>query len=248
MSSSGPATAQRVLFTVLALIAAGALAFALITKRWLVVDKIQLEAEMHTQYFSWGPTHSLRVGLRSMELCFHPGPCTELANTDTPVAWQRALVFHDRLPSHKPLYDLVAADLEERTNIDPTRAQALARELLASSSGWAAWGWVAFAGCALGLVSLVLAAVIATTGKRIAWPVMPTTTAVLGLAVALIAGCVFVVTPPGPGSYMNVDAGFWALGVGVVGGIVSAIKLSRMILRADNFAGATLIGMQQVRD
>ena len=248
MSPSEPAVAQRVLFTVLALVAAGALAFALLSKRWLVVDNAQLEVEWHTRYISWGPTHSMRAGLRSMTLCFRDGPCTELANTDLPGAWQRALVMYERAPSDKPLHDLVAGDLEGRADLDSTRAQALALEFLAAPAGWAAWGWITFCGCALGLVSLVITAVLATAGKRIAWPVMPTTTAVLGLAIALISGCVFVVTPPGPGAYTNVEAGFWALGVGVVGGIVSAIKLSRMILRADNFAGATLIGMPQVQD
>jgi hypothetical protein len=243
MTPSEPTAAARVLFTVLALVAAGALAFGLITQRWLVVDKQQLQVELGSNYLSWGPRHDLRVGLRSMTICFRDRTCTEIQNTDTPVAWQRALVMHDRAPSTESLYDLVAAELGMISNLDTDRAQTLARELLASSTGFAVWGWITFVGCALGLVSLVLTALIATTGKRIAWPVMPTTTAVLGLAVALICGCVFVVTRPGPGAYTTVEAGFWALGVGVVGGVVAAIKLSRMILRADNFAGATMHGM-----
>jgi hypothetical protein len=80
---------------------------------------------------------------------------------------------------------------------------------------------------------LVVAAGLAAGNKRPDLPVSPTTFALLGLMIGLIAGCVFVATKPGEVGAVGVSWGFWAFGVGVVFGIAGAQLLARQIRPQD---------------
>ena len=66
-------------------------------------------------------------------------------------------------------------------------------------------------------------------GKRVRLPVMPTTTALLGVLIALITGCLFVATKPGPPGYVGVGIGFFVFGGGVVLGLWSALALNKLM-------------------
>lgn len=92
-------------------------------------------------------------------------------------------------------------------------------------AGAIAW-WTALAG-ALGLV---LAIAMVATGKYIRIPVMsPTTLALVGGGLALIAGCVFIATKPEGIQVTSVGWSFWAFGGGAVGTILAAFLLSRQL-------------------
>jgi hypothetical protein len=94
-------------------------------------------------------------------------------------------------------------------------------------------GWATTVLVGLAMFGLLLAALIALTGKTPALPISPATIAVLSLGIALITGCVFVATKPGPAGMLGVDLGFWMFGGGVLVGASAAQLLSRVIRPSD---------------
>jgi len=65
--------------------------------------------------------------------------------------------------------------------------------------------------------------------QRVVLPIMPTTTALLSIGIALICGCVFVATKPGPPGYVGVGLGFFAFGGGVILGLWSSLYLNKLL-------------------
>ncbi len=102
-----------------------------------------------------------------------------------------------------------------------------------ASGAFAPTGWITFVACLLGAAGLVLSAAIAALGKTPALPMSPTTVALLAIMVALISGCVFVATKPGPAGFIGVAWGFWAFSGGAVAGIAGAQMLSRVLRPPD---------------
>jgi hypothetical protein len=94
-------------------------------------------------------------------------------------------------------------------------------------------GWIAFGGCLAAAAALAVAWVIALLRRRPELPVSPPSIALVGVFVAMGAGCVFVATKPGPSGMVGVDLGFWAFGAGTVVAIVSAQLLARVIRPVD---------------
>jgi hypothetical protein len=94
-------------------------------------------------------------------------------------------------------------------------------------------GLVTFLVLLLAAAGLVAAAALAALNLRPELPVSPTTIALLAAMVALVTGCVFVATKPGPVGGVGVGWGFWAFGVGAVAGIGGAQLLARQIRPAD---------------
>ncbi|HEU0033266.1 MAG TPA: hypothetical protein VFQ53_21685 [Kofleriaceae bacterium] len=97
------------------------------------------------------------------------------------------------------------------------------------SSAWTTFGWITFVATLIGAVSVLLAAVLVAAKRRVALPIMPTTTALLGIGVALICGCVFVAVKPGPSGYVGVGVGFFAFGTGMILGLWSSMMLNRLL-------------------
>jgi hypothetical protein len=77
-------------------------------------------------------------------------------------------------------------------------------------------------------LGLLVAAGLAYARKTPDLRIAPTTIALLGGMLALISGCVFVATKPGPAGMVGVGSSFWLFGVGCVVGIVSAQLLARV--------------------
>lgn len=96
-----------------------------------------------------------------------------------------------------------------------------------------AWGWagtIAWWAALVGAIGAVLAIAMVAAGKYVRIPgISPTTIALLGATVGLVAGCVFVATKPESIAATQVGWTFWAFGVGTVGAIVSAFLLSRQL-------------------
>jgi hypothetical protein len=98
------------------------------------------------------------------------------------------------------------------------------------TSAWAWSGSIAWWAAVVALIGLVLATAMVASGKYIRLPVMsPTTIALVGGAIALVGGCIFVATKPEGIGVTRVGWTFWAFGGGVVGAITSAFLLSRQL-------------------
>lgn len=90
----------------------------------------------------------------------------------------------------------------------------------------------------LAAAGLVYAAILALRRQRPELPIMPTTVAVLGLALAIINGCLFVATKPDMIDEMGVGWTFWTFGAGAVLGLASVFPLNRQIRPIDEELGA----------
>lgn len=202
-------TDNKLFAVLLAVAAAGALVYACFAT-WLYNPR-------NKQHFEVG------FALTSMFECelATGGECRHMSNSVFAAEWKKQL-----------------AEIRERVKEDPadpqTQAFAIqAQRELKVSGAWTALGWVTL-GCALlGALSLAACAALVLARKRVQWPIMPTTTAILGIAIGLITGCVFVATKPGPPGYVGVHLGFWLFGAGVILGIGAALLLNKL-LRPDD--------------
>jgi len=102
-----------------------------------------------------------------------------------------------------------------------------------TSGAFAPMGWATLVLCLVSTVGLLATSALAFAKKRPALPISPASVALLGLMGALIAGCVFVATKPGPGGFVGIAVGFWTFGIGTVAGIAGAQMLARHIRPID---------------
>lgn len=102
-----------------------------------------------------------------------------------------------------------------------------------ASGAWAPIGIVTMVLLLLAAASLLGCAGLGVAQKRVAWPMLPTTPALLGLMASLITGCVFIATKPGGVGGVGVGIGFWAFGVGAVVGIAGAQMIAKLIKPID---------------
>lgn len=91
-----------------------------------------------------------------------------------------------------------------------------------ASSAHVPTGWITFVLALLAAAALAASAALAAANKAPHLPIAPTTIAFLGVAIALITGCVFVATKPGPAGSVGVGPSFWIFGLGCVMGIAGA--------------------------
>ena len=113
------------------------------------------------------------------------------------------------------------------------KAKAIAEQNI-TSSAFALCGWLALVGCSLAAVSLAIAIALVALRKRKMLAVMPTTTALLGIMLAIVAGCVFVATKPGGSGFVGVSFGFWGFAAGIILGIASTLMLNRLLRPEDD--------------
>ena len=97
----------------------------------------------------------------------------------------------------------------------------------------AAWAWagaIGWWGAVVAVIGLVLATAMVAGRRYVRLPVIaPTTIALVGGAIGLVGGCVFVATKPEGVGVTEVGWTFWAFGLGVVGAVISAFLLSRQL-------------------
>jgi len=103
--------------------------------------------------------------------------------------------------------------------------------------GWPVCGTIALVGCLVAALGLALGAVFALLGRRIDWPVMPTTLGVLGLIVSMVAGCIFVATKPEGMEELGLGWSFGVFGGGVILGLAAVFPLNRQIRPIDEELG-----------
>ncbi|HLL21425.1 MAG TPA: hypothetical protein VK427_04795 [Kofleriaceae bacterium] len=197
------ARSPKSLALLLAVLAAAALAYACVSTSWLYNPR-------NKQHFDVG------FGLLSNYECELgvPDGCRSMSNAGLVEDWRQQL-----------------AEIKQRSSTVPSDISfaVQAREELRASNAFPVLGWITLVCCAIAALSLLVCAALVAANKRIMWPVMPTTTAILGIAVGLVAGCVFVAMKPGPAGYVGVHLGFFAFGTGVIVGIVAALLLNKLL-------------------
>lgn len=97
-----------------------------------------------------------------------------------------------------------------------------------ASGAFVPTGWITFIALLLAALGLAGAAAMAAAKKPMDLPIAPTTIGLLFSMIALITGCVFVATKPGPPGMVGVGLSFWIFGVGSVMGIVGAQMLAKV--------------------
>lgn len=233
---------------ILGLLAVGALGFALVSGQWLYADSTQLQYAHDNSYVSTlGEVHERGFGLRTTKACVSGNRgCVEMSNGELVDEWY-ALGLQDRFMLHEP----VDEELGERIGSTSLEAMKRTRERFESadnkshdvealdhvagkhiyktSSAFAILGFITFVCILLAAPSLLISIIIVLAGKRVRLPIMPTTTALLGVGIGLITGCVFVATKPGPPGYVGVGIGFFVFGAGVVLGLWSALQLNKLM-------------------
>ena len=206
---------RRVLAIVLALVAVAGLGFAAFSRTWMYNSATSLGGA-----YGFGP-----LGM------FHDenGRHETATNGELVDAWRAAdEATRDRRAK------LAAAGADQQTVSDlDYQIKAFADEHV-TSGAFPIFGWLAFGSCLLTALSLAVAVGLVATKKRPDLPIMPTTTALLGLMVALVTGCVFVATKPGGPGFVGVSFGFWGYGIGAVVGIGATLMLNRSLKPIDD--------------
>lgn len=245
---------RRAVALIVAGLAVVALAFACFSSTWLYAERTQLQLHEDNKLpLTIGPVHEAAFSLRGFETCITRDgatSCESMSNAELLEAWRRE-VLAARFVAQEPVLDEVRATFDEKRyrelvarrtlaagSPDSTSNELLAmaqRDLLiakrvyATSSVFPVLGWITFAACLIAVLSLAAATLIVIAKKRVRLPVMPTTTALLGVLVALGAGCVYVAVKPGPPGYVGVGPGFFVFGVGVVLGLYSSLVLDKLM-------------------
>jgi hypothetical protein len=104
--------------------------------------------------------------------------------------------------------------------------------------GFPVVGWITFVASLVAAAGLLVGALLTIARKRPVLPIMPTTIAVLGLMISIIAGCVFVATKPAGNDVLVVGWTFVVYGVAAVVGLASVFPLNRQIRPIDVELGA----------
>jgi len=235
---------------ILGIAAAAALGFSLLSHEWLYAGSTQLQyRDDGGMSYAVGPVHEMAMGLRGLERCSSDGKvCEAMSSGELLAGWERELM-RARILAEEPveaearalLGDTEYAELVRRRELEKTvtdpaiqlelaqKNLILAKRVYAASSSWSTFGLIAYVAILIAVVSLLVAVGIVGAGKRVRLPIMPTTTALLGVAVALVVGCLFVALKPGPPGYVGVGLGFFAFGGGVVLGLWSALALNKLM-------------------
>jgi hypothetical protein len=200
---------RRILALVLAFASAAALTFAAFSQKWLYNPRTVSHEEV-------------RFGPMGNTICVLHGEgekqCESMSNGKLVDTWTKMLdEARERVKTAKE---------------DDIYAQKFFQELsqtLKATPAFPVFGWIACISCLVAAASLAIAALLVALKKRLVLPIMPTTTALLGLMVALITGCIFVALKPGPAGYVGVNLGFAAFGGGVVVGLAAALLLNKLL-------------------
>jgi len=209
---------RRMLAIVLALVGAACLVVAAFSKSWmgnpnfsgLVRDSDGNPSAAEGRYLPF--RGDIRFGPTGFEQCAKPYRGFEMHETPSEVRC--------RTISTTELND----EIGDAAHLDRDKY---------TSEAFAHAGWIAFGACLLTAVALLVSAGLVFARKKLELPVSPASIALLGIICAMISGCVFIATKPGPAGMLGVDLGFWAFGIGTVVGILGAQMLAKELRPPD---------------
>jgi hypothetical protein len=202
---------NTVLAVVLAVAAAAALVYSCVAQSWLYNPRNKQHFEV-----GFGLMSNYECELSEMDAATK-GECHAMSNSELVASWEKQL-----------------EDIRKRAKEDPADPTLQAFVMKATdefkvSGVWPALGYITLGCAALAALSLLACAGLVLAKKRIAWPMMPTTAAILGTGIGLITGCIFVALKPGPPGYVGVHLGFFAFGAGVIVGLVAALMMNKLL-------------------
>jgi hypothetical protein len=97
-----------------------------------------------------------------------------------------------------------------------------------TSGAFGPMGWATLVEILVAVAGLAGALALAIARKQPVLPIAPSTVGFIFIAFALITGCVFVATKPGPTGFVAVGPAFWVFGAGVITGVAAAQLLARV--------------------
>jgi xanthosine utilization system XapX-like protein len=198
---------RRAVAIVLALLAAGGLGVAAFGNRWLAEPEVNDFGERGFVY-----KRSAGMGLRDYERCVQTCETYTLFELldklDAEIANTKELNLHlpakDQVPLPRPPWH-----------------------------GFAVVGNIAFFCLLVAAGGLLVGVLIALLRKRVSFPIMPTTIALLGLAGAIVNGCIFVATVPETSQTLAASWTFMTFGAAAVLGLAAVFPLNRAIRPID---------------
>ena len=166
------------------------------------------------------PDHpeTLSLGLRTAEIC-EEGACVALSTSE--------------------VIDYVNAKIDKvvayNKTVPPSSQVAVPRR---PWDGFPVVGWIAFVASLIAAAGLFVGAVLALAGKRYELPIMPTTFAVLGIAIAIVNVALYMAMHPSVLITMTIGWSFPVYGFGAIAGLGAAFPLNRQIRPIDPELGA----------
>jgi hypothetical protein len=158
------------------------------------------------------------IGLRGVKAC-KDGMCDSMSNFQ--------------------LVDEIEKDIDRvrarNATVRPQEQEAVPRE---PWHGFPVVGLLAMVSSLLAAAGMSIAAFVAVAGKRPEFRIMPTTVGLLGIAFAIVTGCLFIATKPSMVKDMAVGWTFWTYGAGCVLGLAAVFPLNRQIRPIDEELGA----------
>lgn len=209
-----PKPERRVLALVLGIIAALGLGYGAISHNWLTTPRASAD-----ENYGFGPL--------GVEVCVPI--CASLSN------FALADLIHEQEEQARAKYQaLLASGHASEMQMNDANREVLHAEARGRISGaFAVCGILAFIGSLVAAVSLAIACVLVLLRKRPDLPVMPTTTAILGLMLGIVGGCVFIAVKPPVSDDIVIAYGFWGFAGGSILGIASTLMLNRNLRPED---------------
>lgn len=213
-----PKPERRMLALILGAIAAIALGYGAFSHNWLTTPRASEDEQ-----FGFGPL--------GVSTCVPV--CAQISNFELADALRSEIdVARDRYQK------LVASGTANEMQMNDANRLVMAAESRGRVSGaFAVCGILAFIGSLVTAVSLVIAVVLVLLNKRPDLPIMPTTTAILGLMLGIIGGCVFIAVKPPVSEDIVIAYGFWGFAGGSILGIVATLMLNRNLRPEDEDFG-----------
>jgi hypothetical protein len=211
-----PKSDHRIVATILAVAAVGCLVYAAASRHWLYNPRTRILVT------------EVAIGPRGLVVCIpDTEDCRELSNGE--------LVdeFQDQVAHARHVAESMPPTTPDTEVAMAQKSAVELADLLHASAAFPIFGWIALVSCIVAAASLAIVVALSLTHRRVMWPIMPTTTALLGLMIGVIAGCVFVAIKPGAAGFVGVSYGFWLFGAGCVLGLAAAILLNKVIRPLD---------------
>lgn len=224
-------------------LAVAALGYAAFSPRWLYNDKAALRSADGS--IELAPPADVQVSLRTITYGGEAYSNDELIErwrhhivklryvTGEPIESELAAVGGDKLVSEaKALREsLVRESIDGPMKLHPELVAA--QQVMTYSTLWAPSGWVTFFALVVAAVALAIGVALVAAGRKLAWPVLPTTVGFIAVAVALVAGCLFGILKPGIREWLHLSVGFFVFACGAVIGGVAALLLGRLLRPPD---------------
>jgi hypothetical protein len=210
-----PTSDYRVIAILLAIASIACLGYSAWSRHWLYNPRTRITASE----YAFGP--------RGMFRCASTGACEEMSNRELADDFT-AQIAEAR---HRAEYLPEGSNQDIQTML--WREATETADMLQTSPAFVPTAWIALVSIIVTAASLLVTLALALARKRVLLPIQPTTTALLGLIVGLVAGCVFVATKPGAAGFVGVSYGFWVFGAGTVLGLAAATLLNKHIRPVD---------------